>query len=170
MPKPPRAVHTGEGKSRGQHSVGKLQLYEILYNLNHGVEQVLAQLQIPEKLGQGTPAVERSTRFVEESRAEANFELCRAARGARRDVLYLLWPASSRAGEEASRSPKCAIEADRLWEPLKKRRHSGAKPHNNSPPLRLVSRPHERRDFCARPICKRGVLRSGEPASRVFIH
>jgi hypothetical protein len=108
MPKPPRAVHTGEGKSRGQHSVGKLQLYEILYNLNHGVEQVLAQLQIPEKLGQGTPAVERPTRFVEESRAEANFELCRAARGARRDVLDLLWPASSRAGEEASRSPKCA--------------------------------------------------------------
>jgi hypothetical protein len=53
MPKPPKAAHTGEPKRRGQHSVGKLQLYEILYNLNQGFEQMLDQLQQLEKLGLG---------------------------------------------------------------------------------------------------------------------
>jgi hypothetical protein len=36
MPKPPG--HTGEAKSRDKDSVGKLRLYEILYNLNQGFE------------------------------------------------------------------------------------------------------------------------------------
>jgi hypothetical protein len=48
MPKPPKAVHTGEAKSRRQHSVGKLRFYEILYNLNQGFGQVRRQLQQPE--------------------------------------------------------------------------------------------------------------------------
>src|SRR5260370_13501250 len=53
MPKPPKAVHTEEGKIRGQYSVGKLQFYEILFNLNQGFEQVRGQLQQLEKLGLG---------------------------------------------------------------------------------------------------------------------
>jgi hypothetical protein len=44
---------------------------------------------------------------VEENRAEVNFELGRATRGARRERLDL-WPAPPRAGEEASRSARCA--------------------------------------------------------------
>lgn len=44
-------VHAEEAKSRGQTSVGKLGLYEILYILNQGFEQVLGQLQQLEKLG-----------------------------------------------------------------------------------------------------------------------
>ena len=31
--------------NRGQHTVGKPRLYEILYNLNQGFQQVLGQLQ-----------------------------------------------------------------------------------------------------------------------------
>jgi hypothetical protein len=58
MPKPPKAVHTGEAKGRGQHFLGKLRLYEILFNLNQGFEQVLGQLQLLDKLGLGRPAVE----------------------------------------------------------------------------------------------------------------
>jgi hypothetical protein len=61
MPNPPKAVQTEEAESRGQHSVGKLQLYEILYNLNQGFEQVLGQLQQLEKLGLGHRAVEEAS-------------------------------------------------------------------------------------------------------------
>jgi hypothetical protein len=43
----------GKAKSRGQQSVGKLRLYEILYNLNPGWNRVLRQLQQLEKLGLG---------------------------------------------------------------------------------------------------------------------
>jgi hypothetical protein len=50
MPRPPKAVHTGDEKISGQHSAGKLRLYEILYTLNQGFEQVLGQLQELEKL------------------------------------------------------------------------------------------------------------------------
>jgi hypothetical protein len=54
MPKPPKAVHTGEAERRGQHSVGKLQLYEILYTLNQGFEQVLGQLRYSKSSAWGT--------------------------------------------------------------------------------------------------------------------
>jgi hypothetical protein len=54
MPKPPKAVLTGEAKSRGQHSVEKLRLYEILYTFNQGFEQVLGQLQLLESSAWGT--------------------------------------------------------------------------------------------------------------------
>jgi hypothetical protein len=37
-----------------QHTAGNLQLYEILYNLNQGFEQVLDQLRQLEKLILGT--------------------------------------------------------------------------------------------------------------------
>jgi len=60
MPKPPKAVHTGEAQTPGQHSVGKLRLYEILYNLNQSFEQVLGQLQQLEKLGLGHQPVTKS--------------------------------------------------------------------------------------------------------------
>ena len=70
MPKPPKAVRARETKRRtvssgggsspastesstDQHSAGKLRLYEILYTLNQGFEQVLYQLQQLEKLGLG---------------------------------------------------------------------------------------------------------------------
>jgi len=71
MPKPPKAVHTGEAKSRGQ----QLRLYEILYNLNQGFEQVLGQLQQLEKLGLGRQPWNDLRMIVEENRAEVNFEL-----------------------------------------------------------------------------------------------
>jgi hypothetical protein len=60
-------------ESKGD-SVGKLPLYEILYTLNQGFEQVLAQLRLLEKLGLGHQwkALRVS---VEENRAEVNFEL-----------------------------------------------------------------------------------------------
>ena len=35
-----KAVHTGGAKSLGQHCFGKLRLYEILYTLNQGFEQM----------------------------------------------------------------------------------------------------------------------------------
>ena len=71
MPKlPPKAVHAEEAKNRA----GKLRLYEILYTLNQGFEQVLHQLQELEKLGLGRPWQALQT-IVEENRAEVNFEL-----------------------------------------------------------------------------------------------
>jgi len=108
MPKPPKAVHTVEAKGRGQYSVGKLRLYEILHTLNQGFEQVLAQLQQLEELGLERQPWKALREIVEENRAEVNFENGRAARGARREGLDLLWPASPRAGEEASRFARCA--------------------------------------------------------------
>ena len=41
MPKPPKPAHPGEAKSLGQDS-GKLRLYEILYNLNPGLNRCWA--------------------------------------------------------------------------------------------------------------------------------
>jgi hypothetical protein len=68
----------GEAKRRGQRTAGKLRLYEILYTLNQGFEQVLGQLQQLEKLGQGHQPWEALRVTVEENRAEVNFELVRA--------------------------------------------------------------------------------------------
>jgi hypothetical protein len=65
----------GKPKSRGQHCVGKLRLYEILYNLNQGFEQVLGQLQLLEKLGLEHQPWKALRVIVEENRAEVNFEL-----------------------------------------------------------------------------------------------
>jgi hypothetical protein len=76
LPKPPKAAHTGETKSRGeQHYVGKLRLYEILHNLNQGFEQVRGQLQILEKLGLGNQPWKDFRVIAEENRAEINFGL-----------------------------------------------------------------------------------------------
>jgi hypothetical protein len=68
-------VHTAEAKSRGQHTVGKLRLYEILYTLNQGFEQVLGQLQLLEELGLGHHPWNALRVMVEENRTEVNFEL-----------------------------------------------------------------------------------------------
>jgi hypothetical protein len=78
MPKPPKAVYTGDAKSRSQRTAGKLRLYEILYMLNQGFEQVLGQLQLLEKLGPGHQPWNALRVMVEENRAEVNFELVRA--------------------------------------------------------------------------------------------
>ena len=90
MPKPPKAVHTEGAKSRGQqHFVGKLRLYEILYNLNQGFEQVLGQLQMLEKLGLGNQPWKALRVIVEENRTEVNFELVeRLAEREQRDSTY----------------------------------------------------------------------------------
>jgi hypothetical protein len=69
----PKAVHTGEGRNR-ERTAGKLRLYEILYALNPGFEQVLHQLQELEKLGLGQRWQTLQT-IVEENRAEIKFEL-----------------------------------------------------------------------------------------------
>jgi hypothetical protein len=71
MPKPPKAVRTGEARVRGQHSAGNLRLYEILYNLNQGFEQDLDQLHQLEKLGLGHQPWKALRVSVEESRAES---------------------------------------------------------------------------------------------------
>src|SRR5258706_15315529 len=96
MPKPPNAVHAREAKRRiassgsasrpassrratessaDQHSARKLRLYEILYYLNQGFEQVLYQLQQLKKLGLGRQAWKAWEVMVEETRSEINFEL-----------------------------------------------------------------------------------------------
>jgi len=123
MPKPAKAAHTGKAKSRDQHSVGKLQLYEILYTLNHGFEQVLGQLQLLEKLGV----------MVDENRAEVNFELVeRLAEREERDWTYFARLRDER--EKRLRDPQdVLIEADGLRQELKKCPHSDAELRNNSP-------------------------------------
>ena len=63
-----------------------------LYNLNQGFEQVLGQLQQLEKLNMGHQPWKAPRATVEENRAEVNFELGRATRGARREGLDLLGP------------------------------------------------------------------------------
>ena len=122
MPKPPKAVRTGGAKSRGQHSVGKLRLYEILYTLNQGFEQVLGQLQILEKLGLGHQPWNALRVIAEENRAEVNFELVeRLADREERDWTYFGRLRHDR--EKKLRDPQDAlIEADRLRQHLKKRR------------------------------------------------
>jgi hypothetical protein len=122
MPKPPKAVHTEEGKSRGQHPVGKLQLYEILYNLNQGFEQVLGQLHQLEKLGLGHHPWKALRVSVEENRAEVNFELVeRLAEREERDWTYFGRLSNER--EKKLRDPQDArIEADGLRQRQKKRR------------------------------------------------
>jgi hypothetical protein len=82
-------VHTGEAKSRGQHSVGKLRLCEILYNLNQRFEQTLGQLQHWKKLGLGHQPWKDLREIVKENRAEVNFELAeRLAEREERDWTY----------------------------------------------------------------------------------
>jgi hypothetical protein len=122
MPKPPKAAHTDEAKSRGQHSVGKLRLYEILYNLNQGFEQVLGQLQQLEKLGLGHQPWKALRVIVEENRAEGNFELVeRLEEREERDWTYFGRLRLER--EKKLRDPQdVLIEADRLRQQLKKRR------------------------------------------------
>src|SRR5260370_28989481 len=122
MPKPPKAVHTEEGKIRGQHSVGKLRVYEILHNLNQGFEQVLGQLRLLEKLGLGNQPWKALRVTVEENRAEVNFELVeRLAEREERDWTYFGRPRHT--PEQKLRDPQdVLIEADRLRQQLKKRR------------------------------------------------
>jgi hypothetical protein len=122
MPKPPKAVDTGEAKSTGQRSVGKLRLYEILYTLNQGFEQVLGQLQQLEKLGFGHQQWKALRVIAEENRAEVNFELIeRLAEREERDWTYFGRLRNER--EKNLRDPQdVLIEADRLGQRLKKRR------------------------------------------------
>src|SRR5260370_41522934 len=121
MPKPPKAVHTVEAKSHGQRTAGKLRLYEILYTLNQGFEQVLGQLQQLEKLGLGREPWKALRVIMEENRAEVNFELVeRLAEREQGD-----WTDFGRLrheGEKKLRDPQdVLIEADRLRPQLKKR-------------------------------------------------
>ena len=57
---------------------------------------------------------------VEETLAEVNFELVEPFTEREEERLDLLWPASARAGEEASRSARCADRGRRLWQQSKK--------------------------------------------------
>ena len=71
MPKPPkaaRALAKGPGPS-------KLHIYEILYQLNQGHEQVLCQLRKLEKHRIGRRDWRKFLAIVEETRAEINFEV-----------------------------------------------------------------------------------------------
>jgi hypothetical protein len=121
MPKPPKAAHTGEAKGRSQHSFAKLRLYEILYALNQGFEQVLGQLQQLEKLGLGPQPWNALRVIVEENRAEVNFDLVeRLAEREQRDWTYFGRLRHER--EKELRDPlDVLIEADRLRQQLKKR-------------------------------------------------
>jgi hypothetical protein len=120
MPKPPKAAHTGDAKSRSQRTAGKLRLYEILYMLNQGFEQVLGQLQLLEKLGPGHQPWNALRVMVEENRAEVNFELVeRLAEREERDWTYFGRLRHER--EKKLRDPQdVLIEADRLQR-MKKR-------------------------------------------------
>src|SRR5260370_20306706 len=122
MPKPPKAVHTAEAKSHDQHSVGKLRVYEILYSLNQGFEQVLGQLHQLEKLGLGQQPWRALRVIAEENRAEVNFELVeRLAEREQRDWTYFGRLRHER--EKKLRDPQdVLIETDRLRQQLKKRR------------------------------------------------
>ena len=144
MPKPSKAVHAREAKRRivssgsasplatrratdssaDRHFAGKLHLYEILYNLNQGFEQVLHQLQQLEKLGLGRQAWKAFAVMVEETRAEINFELIeQLAEREQRDWTYFGRLRQQR--EKKYRDPQdVLIEADRLRERPKKRRAS----------------------------------------------
>ncbi len=84
MSKPPKVPHTEDAKSSGQRTAGKLRLYEILYTLNQGFEQVLQQLQEMEKLGLGRQHWKALQTIVEENRAEINFELVERLQSANR--------------------------------------------------------------------------------------
>jgi hypothetical protein len=114
MPKPPKAVHTGEAESHGQHTARKLRLYEILYSLNHGFEQVLGQLRQLEKLGLGHQPWKALRVMVEENRTEVNFELVeRLAEPEERDWTYFGRLRHER--EKKLRDPQdVLIEAERL--------------------------------------------------------
>src|SRR5216684_4525680 len=120
MPKPPKAVHTVEAKSHGQRTAGKLRLYEILYTLNQGFEQVLYQLQQLEKLGLGRQPWKALRVIVEENRAEVNFELVeRFVEREQSDWTYFGRLRQQR--EKKYRDPQdVLIEANRLRQRMKK--------------------------------------------------
>jgi hypothetical protein len=111
--------------NRDQHSAGKLQLYEILHSLNQGFEQVLGQMQLLEKLGLGHQPWNALRVIAEENRAEVNFELVeRLAEREERDWTYFGRLRHER--EKKLRDPQdVLIEADRLWQQLKKRQAKG---------------------------------------------
>jgi len=141
MPKPPKAVHAREAKRRivssgsasplatrratdssaDRHSAGKLHLYEILYNLNQGFEQILHQLPQMEKLGLGRQAWKALRVIVEENRAEINFELVeRLVEREQSDWTYSGQLRQQR--EKKYRDPQdVLIEADRLRQSMKQR-------------------------------------------------
>jgi hypothetical protein len=142
MPKPPKAVQARRAKRRivssgsasrptslrratespsGQRSAGKLNLYEILYILNQGFEQVFGQLQQLEKLGVRRQAWRAFQVLVEETRAEINFELVeRLAEREERDWTHFGRLRHQR--EKKYRDPQdVLIEADRLRQRMKKR-------------------------------------------------
>ena len=122
MPKPPKAVHSGEAKSRGERTAGKLRLYEILYTLNQGFEQVLGQLQELEKLGLGRQPWKALQVIVEENRAEVNFELVeRLQEREQRDWTYFGRLRHEREKKDAD-PQDVLVEADRLRRQLTKRR------------------------------------------------
>ena len=118
MPKPPKAVHTGEAKSRGQHSVGKLRLYEILFSLNQGFEQVLGQLQQLEKFALGKQPCSPRDRGGEPRRGQLDWSS--GSPSANREAGPTLAGCAS-SGKRSFEIPKTLIEADRLRQQLKTR-------------------------------------------------
>jgi hypothetical protein len=122
VPKPPKAAHTRAQKRHGQRTAGKLKLYEILYKLNQGCEQVLGQLQQLETLGLGQQPWKALRVMVEENRAEVNFELVeRLAEREQSDWTYFGRLRHER--EKKLRDPQdVLIEADGLRQQLKRRR------------------------------------------------
>jgi hypothetical protein len=71
MPKPQKTARP----KGAQRTTRKLLLYEIIYNMNDGFEQVSCQLQRLEKRQVGGVAWKKFRLIVEEARAEINFEL-----------------------------------------------------------------------------------------------
>jgi len=75
MRKQPKAAAAEAPKVQSRGLVGKLRLYEILYNLNQRFEQVLAELQELDRFGVRRRTSKKFQFVVEETRAEVNFEL-----------------------------------------------------------------------------------------------
>jgi len=75
MPRRQKAVAADAPKVQSSGTAGKLRFYEILYHLNQGFEQVLAQLQELERFGIRREASKKFQLIVEETRAQVNFEL-----------------------------------------------------------------------------------------------
>jgi len=75
MAKPRRAVAANRPKGQSGGTAGKLRLYEILYHLNQGFEQVLAHLQELDRFGVRRLTSKKFRLVMEETRAEVNFEL-----------------------------------------------------------------------------------------------
>ena len=77
MPRPRTSLHPKVGKLRQPGGVTEeLRLYEVLWHLNRGFDQLLGQFQQLQRSGLGRQPWDRLQVILEEARAETNFELC----------------------------------------------------------------------------------------------